>query len=653
MAERISAFNWVATPLGPISSWPRCLKSAVDLMLASRFPMSIHWGRQGIFLYNDAEARILGRFHPAALGQPACEALPLNWHATEAVFNSVMSGESAVFSEKHWVVQENGGEREIWIDHLASPIRDEDGAIAGVWTVLVDATARIEAERQRKEAEDALQESEARQAFLLLFNDKLRDIADPLAVLSAATRMAGEHFGVSQCCYEEVSSHVVQLSGFWSLDPGATGCFTFAELAAALGSGFTGPAVVVDDIDEEPRLGEEARSRLRTAGIAAFVSARLQGEAAFTVQSVVPRLWTTSEVEQIREVGERAQLAARRAQAEVALRNSEARFRQFAEASTDVIWIRNARTLQLEYWNHGFELGFGDKWDHALGGCNLKDWLDIVVPEDRERALAAMAAARSGEHAACEYRLRRPRDGEIRWMRSNIFPLLDDAGGVQRVGSICHDTTDEKATAERMEIMVAELQHRTRNLMAVLQSIVAQTLAASGDLDSFKMRIDDRLAVLSRVQYLLSRSEQEPVTIGALVRLELDGISREAAPGRIEISGPDVRLRNSTVQMLALALHELASDARSHGALAADIGRLRIGWQLEQDGSAPCLRLSWIEERPVCVAARRDRSYGQELIERALPYSLNAETRYELDETGLRCTISLPLTREGSKERGA
>ncbi len=109
-------------------------------------------------------------------------------------------------------------------------------------------------------------------------------------------------------------------------------------------------------------------------------------------------------------------------------------------------------------------------------------------------------------------------------------------------------------------------------------------------------------------------------------------------------------IRNTTVQMLALAVHELAIDAGECGVL--EHGRLRVGWSVEQLGGASYLRLSWIEERPVRVAVRRDRSYGQELIERALPYSLNAETCYELDETGLRCTISLPLTKEGPKERG-
>jgi two-component sensor histidine kinase len=268
--------------------------------------------------------------------------------------------------------------------------------------------------------------------------------------------------------------------------------------------------------------------------------------------------------------------------------------------------------------------------------------------------VAAIAAVQSGERITCEYRVRRPRDGAIRSARSNIFPLLDDAGGVQRIGSICHDVTGEKATADRLENMVAELQHRTHNLMAVLQSIVAQTLAASEDLDSFKMSIEERLIALSRVQRLLSRSDREPVTIGALVQLEVDAIGGDGPPGRIEVCGPEVRIRNSTVQMLALALHELAIDARKNGALSTDQSRLQIGWQVEQIRGAPWLRLSWIEARPVCVAAKRDpRGFGRELIERALPYSLNAETCYELDGTGLRCTISLPLTKEGPKERGA
>jgi PAS domain S-box-containing protein len=648
MAERICSYNWAATPLGSIPSWPQCLKTAVELMLASGFPTAIQWGHEAIFLYNDAKARILGQHHPAALGKPAVEALPVGWPSREAVFRGVMDGESACFGEHRYVIDDGGGKREIWTNHLASPIRDEAGAVAGLWMVLIDVTARIQAEQWRKEAEDALRESEARQAFLLRLSDELREIADPLAILTTATKMTVEHFGASRCCYAEFCSNEIVHRGCW-IHQGAhmPERFAFAELATVAEGYLAGRAVVADDIESDPRFTEEERDRLRAAGMAAFVCVPLRKETVFGVQSTAPRAWTAGEVELIREAGERTLHAARRARAEAALRESEERFRQFAAATTDIIWIRNAKTLRLEYWSPGFEHGFGDKWDPALGGDNLKDWLGIVVPEDRERALATLAAVQSGERVTFEYRIKRPRDGEIRWIRSNVFPLLDSEGGVQRIGSICHDTTEEKAAAERMEIMVAELQHRTRNLMAVLQSIVAQTLAASEDLGSFKMHIDERLMVLSRVQHLLSRSGQEPVTIGALVRLELDAIGGDAQPGRIEVSGPEVRIRNSTVQMLALALHELAADARKHGALSTDHGRLLIEWDVEDVRGAPCLRLSWIEERSVCVAVKRDRrGYGCELIERALPYSLNAETCYDLDETGLRCSISLPLTKE-------
>jgi PAS domain S-box-containing protein len=655
MAGRIGAHNWAATPLGPTQSWPQCLKTAVELMLASAFPTSILWGQEAIILYNDAKARILGKFHPAALGQSAFGALLAIPHGLEPVIRRVMNGESVTFGEQRYVVHEPCGEREIWVDRLVSPMRNETGAIAGLWMVLVDVTTRIQAERQRKDAEDARRQSEARQAFLLRLGDEMRAIANPLAILATATKLTVEHFGAGRCCYAEFCSNEIVHRGCW-IHPGARmpERFAFAKLATVAEGYLAGRAIVADDVESDPRFTEEERNTLRAAGMAAFVCVPLRKETVFGVQSMAPRAWTAGEVELIREAGERTLHAVRRARAEAALRDSEERFRQFAEASTDIIWIRNAETLQLEYWSPSFEHAFGDKWDPTLGGDNLKDWLDIIVPEDREQTLAAIAAVQARGRVTFEKRIKRPYNGEIRWTRSHLFPLLDNVGGVQRIGSICLDITEEKATADRMQNMVAELQHRTRNLMAVLQSVISQTIAASEDLDSFKMRIDERLIVLSRVHDLLSRSEREPVTIGALVRLEIDALGHIAPASRIDISGPEVKLRNSTVQMLAFTLHELAGDARKGGALSTELGTLTIRWDVEQILGAPYLRLSWIEGYPVCVGLERNRrGYGRELIERGLPYSLSAETAYELDGTGLQCTISLPLTREGLKERGA
>jgi PAS domain S-box-containing protein len=658
MAERIRTFNWASTPLGPIPSWPQSLKTAVEVMLGSGFPLSMQWGSEAILLYNDANASILGSLHPAALGRPIFEALPARRPSWEPVFRRVLTGESVVFAEQRRLIHEDGVEREIWVDRAASPIRDETGAVVGLWEVFIDITAY--AERQRKLSEDARRETEAREAFLLRLSDALRALAEPFAIQVTACRMVGEHLRVSGCGYGEIYGKEVVLRSTWSGDDAPlTERFALAEYGTALLEEFlAGRAIVVEEIENNPRLSEAGRDKLRAARIAAFIGVsplkEARAGAVFGVQSAVPRAWTASEIELVRDVAERTCAAVERARAEAALRASEERFRQFAEASTDVVWIRDAKSLRVEYRSPAFERIYGGKRDDAREENSLKDWSDLVVSEDRERALACIARALSGEHVTFEYRIKRPSDGEIRWLRGNVFPLLDGAGRVQRIGGIGRDTTAEKATAERMEVMVAELQHRTRNLMAVVQSIIAQTLAASADLNAFKTRIDERLIALSRVQSLLSRSEQEPITIGALVRLELDALGRNVLLDRVEVSGPAVRIRNSTVQVLALGLHELATNARKYGALSTDEGRLRIGWHVEQIDGDPCLLLSWIEELAVGVAVKRDRrGYGRELIERALPYSLNAETRYELDDAGLRCTIALPLAREGPKERGA
>src|SRR5215468_10465864 len=153
MAERIRTFDWASTPLGSIMSWPQSLKTAVEVMLASGFPAAMQWGREAILLYNDANARMLGGLHPAALGRPIFEALPARRPSWEPVLRRVMTGESVVFGERRHFLNTDGGEEEIWGDRAASPIRDETGAVVGLWEVFIDITAY--AERQRKAAEDA------------------------------------------------------------------------------------------------------------------------------------------------------------------------------------------------------------------------------------------------------------------------------------------------------------------------------------------------------------------------------------------------------------------------------------------------------------------------------------------------------------------
>ncbi len=280
MAERICTYNWAATPLGPIRSWPQTLKTAVELMLATGFPTSILWGQEAILLYNDAKARFLGDCHPAALGQSAYGAPPVIRDSLEPVIRRVRGGESVVHGEQRHVIQDKDDEREVWVDHLASPMRDETGAVAGLWMVLIDVTARVHADRQRQQAEDVLRRSEASQAFMLRLTDRLREMTDPLTILTAAARMTGEHFGVDHCCYGDIHADDIQPRACWASDASPIRhCFAFADVAVPEACQ-AGQALVVADVETDPRFTVEERQRIKAARIAALVCVPLRGDAA-------------------------------------------------------------------------------------------------------------------------------------------------------------------------------------------------------------------------------------------------------------------------------------------------------------------------------------------------------------------------------------
>lgn len=227
---------------------------------------------------------------------------------------------------------------------------------------------------------------------------------------------------------------------------------------------------------------------------------------------------------------------------------------------------------------------------------------------------------------------------------------LRDMNAALLASSVRQQELAEKAqqAEARLEVMVAELQHRTRNLIAVVSSIANRTMARTGPTEAFRTQFNTRLAALARVQGMLSRADIEPITIGALIRMELDALGAEDSDNRITLDGPDVVLRDTVVQTIALVIHELVTNARKHGALAADDRVLKVTWAVRQvDGTASRLHLEWVEEGvgPPSKKAGDERvGYGRELIERALPYALNAKTSFKLSNDGVRCTIDLPLT---------
>ena len=191
----------------------------------------------------------------------------------------------------------------------------------------------------------------------------------------------------------------------------------------------------------------------------------------------------------------------------------------------------------------------------------------------------------------------------------------------------------------QQRLLIAELQHRTRNLLAVVQSIARRTLARGDTLDSFS----NRLGALGRVQGLIAHSASEQVDLRDIIRLELQAHGFEVGD-KITVSGPPTALSPETVQTLSLVLHELATNAVKHGALKMKQGTVDITWSLtEADHSPPVLTLDWHEHGVRMPQEVPKRGYGRELIEKALTFTLNATTDLGFGGDGISCCIRIPL----------
>ncbi|HYZ62422.1 MAG TPA: CheR family methyltransferase, partial [Acetobacteraceae bacterium] len=270
------------------------------------------------------------------------------------------------------------------------------------------------------------------------------------------------------------------------------------------------------------------------------------------------------------------------ARAERALRESEARLRLVTERIPQFIWTAEAGARWS--WTSG-------QWAEYTGQREAESrglgWLDCVHPDDRAHVQRVWERATPTVPLDWEHRVRSV-DGTYRWFHSRAAPLAygDSGSNVEWFGTSI-DVHETRELQNQQSVMVAELQHRTRNLIAIVRSLADRTMETSMSVQDFQERFRDRLAALSRVQALLSRlGATERVTIDDLIRAELSAVGALDGEGhgkQVELDGPsDIRLRSVTVQTLALALHELATNALKHGAFAVPEGRLRIGWRVER-----------------------------------------------------------------------
>lgn len=323
-----------------------------------------------------------------------------------------------------------------------------------------------------------------------------------------------------------------------------------------------------------------------------------------------------------------------RREAEQALRDSEERFRTLVEHIPQLVF--RAQSMGQRTWGSPQWIAFtGLSETHSLG----LGWLDAVHPDDHELTLEAFATAESKGEMYVEHRIRRAVDGQYRWFQTRAKKL-------HREGEWFGTSTDVdelRRLQERQAVLLRELHHRTGNLLAVISSIARRTAQNSASVEDFSDRFEQRIYALSRVQDRIARDQASAIELEDLIKMELDALG-VLETGRICIvmQGTSCPLNAKQAETLALALHELGTNALKYGALASSSGRLAVSWRCSNLGEK---YLEWLETgvKGMEPDKLKRRGYGRELIEVALPYALGAQTRLEFQEPDtVRCTIALP-----------
>jgi PAS domain S-box-containing protein len=284
-------------------------------------------------------------------------------------------------------------------------------------------------------------------------------------------------------------------------------------------------------------------------------------------------------------------------------------------------------------WDEGQHLIFGvDPKKFVVTPENVRalihtdDWqkLEGVVQQVFER----------GEACEAEFRVRRP-DGEVRWCMGTAAATLDANGQVVRISGVTADITERKEAEERQTLLASEVDHRAKNALALVQSVVRLTRANT--IESYAQAVEGRIKALSRVHTVLSQSRWQGADLAGLVDEEMAPY-RTGDPHRITCQGPKISLQPATAQTLALALHELTTNAVKYGALSSRAGRVSLTWNLEPEG----FKLRWTEMDGPAVSPASLSGFGTRIIMASVERQLGGRVSFDWRPQGLDCTISIP-----------
>jgi PAS domain S-box-containing protein len=235
------------------------------------------------------------------------------------------------------------------------------------------------------------------------------------------------------------------------------------------------------------------------------------------------------------------------------------------------------------------------------------------------------------------------KDGRMVWLSVRSSSVRGDDGHLLYVVRVVQDITERKTSERRQRLLIDELNHRVKNTLATVQSLASQTARGAPTPAAFRQSFEGRLIALSKAHDQLTTHHWENADLRDLLSGSLAPYAG-AAPDRIVLRGEDVVLRPRAVLTLAMAFHELTTNAAKYGALSAPGGRVEIRWQTAPgDSGRPMLRIEWIEQGGPAVVEPERRGFGSKLIEGSIAAEVGGSASLVFEPAGLRCEIVIPL----------
>jgi PAS domain S-box-containing protein len=323
---------------------------------------------------------------------------------------------------------------------------------------------------------------------------------------------------------------------------------------------------------------------------------------------------------------------------EQALRHTEERYRLSAHATNDAIWDWDLITDEI-LWNDAVQTLFGYRPEDVLRVGTW--WKERIHPDDRDGTVASIEAAIGGSalHWTAEYRFQRA-DGFYAYVVDRGSIIRDAHGRPLRMVGAMLDLTERRQAEERQRLLTHELEHRIKNTLAMVQAIVSQTLRGASSTRAADAAISSRLITLGRAHDILTQANWAAASIRAVV----EGALAPHDPGsRIMVFGPDLCLGARPALSLALALHELATNAAKYGALSNQAGKVDLTWKVLDQEAGKVLYLRWEERGGPPVIPPTAQGFGSRVIQRSLGNETGRQVQMEFAPTGLVCTIEAPL----------